>query len=722
MAKQSILLIDPNQRSLSVMEPSLRKFGYEVQCALSQAQAESFIQLSAPDLIVSEVALRDGGAGDEAGVALCRALKANPATADVPFVVVTDREEAKVRALSAGAEIFLLKPVYMGELKSVIEAALQRRQRQGLEQSTGERFFGRLEEMGLFDLLQVIDVSRRSGELSIEHRGQRGQLWFKDGELLDAEMGHLRGVDAIYRLLTWEFGQYEFDFNAPARPKQIKRSVGEVREEGLRRLEQWNQMCDQLPSLDTVFRVDRGAVSDRGEPLTAEMSAILSLFNGRRTTQEVIDAAALSDLASLRALTELYFEGVIHEVREARAPQASTEAAFVEAGAHRGPVELAGATARAVGGVAAVDFGGDRSRAAADEDSGEPFDLLGDLRDLRDAPPPPPAAPSDAEPPPLTADLKDAPYQDDAESQELLADLYASVTGPQVPPPVPSTPQEPLSRETYNTYSDLFGSDYTFDDSEQDFFSQQRPRDTEVPLKPERAPASGAARFGLFLIALIVAAILAIIFRDKVKPIRITQTTSDRAVWYEEGKLSLRAPHYALPELAVDWRIERAEAAAADLGAQLAADLGGAPKGREVNSQEKRRVSGLLKEAQDLYAKGGDVGWGRAAQLADQALELDPNSAHVLLLCGAIYSELGQDETAVKRLERLMRVDAQYGNASINPSYQRGIVYVLLGSAYQNTRQAEKALKLYEEYLRVFPEGNLADDVRKLINTIKRSL
>ena len=35
MAKQSILLIDPHQRSISVMEPSLRKYGYEVKCATS---------------------------------------------------------------------------------------------------------------------------------------------------------------------------------------------------------------------------------------------------------------------------------------------------------------------------------------------------------------------------------------------------------------------------------------------------------------------------------------------------------------------------------------------------------------------------------------------------------------------------------------------------------------------------------------------------------------
>jgi CheY-like chemotaxis protein len=715
MAKQSILLIDPNQRSLSVMEPSLRKFGYEVQCALSRAQAESFIQLSAPDLIVSEVAIADGGAADESGVALCKSLKANPATSDLPFVVVTDREEAKVRALGAGAETFLLKPVYMGELKSVIEAALQRRQRQGLEQSTGERFFGRLEEMGLFDLLQVIDVSRRSGELSIEHRGQRGQLWFKDGELLDAQMGHLSGVDAIYRLLTWEFGQYEFDFNAPARPRQIKRSVGEVREEGLRRLGQWNAMCDQLPSLDTVFRLDRGVLSDRGEPLTAEMSAILSLFNGRRTTQEVIDAASLSDLDSLSALTQLYFEGIINEVREARAQQPMEEAAFIEPSAHRGPIDPvgtpAGATVRAVGGVVSNDF----SLPGADEDGPEPFDLLSALSDEQ------PPALSDAEPPPLTAALQEAPYHDE-ESQELLADLYASVTGTQEPPPVPSAPQGGVSRESYNTYSDLFGGDYAFDESEQDFFGETPPDAAEVPLKPERAPASPAAKFGLFLIAAVIAATIAIIFRDKVNPIKITQTTSDRAVWYEEAKLALRSQHYALPELGVDWRIERAEAAVSNLGAQLAADLGGAPKGRAVSTQEKKRVSGIIKEAQDLYAKGGDSSWGRAAQLIDQALDIDPNSAHALLLAGAIYSELGNDDTAVKRLERLMRVDAQYANTSVSPSYQKGIVYVLLGSAYQNTKQAEKALKLYEEYLRVFPEGNLADDVRKLINTIKRSL
>ena len=311
MAKQSILLIDPHTRSLGVMEPSLRKFGYEVQCATGRRQADDYMELSPPDLIVTEVALEGKGSKDREGVELCKALKANASLSEIPVIFVSDQEEARVECLNAGAETFLLKPVYMGELKTVIEAALKRRQRVSLEHASGDRFFGRLEEMGLLDLLQVIDVSRRSGELQIEHRGQRGSLSFKDGQLLDAQMGHLSGTDAIYRLLTWEFGQYEFDFNAPAKPKRIEKTIAEVKKEGLKRLDKWNQMCGQLPSLDTVLRVDRAAVSDRGEPLTEEMSVLLNLFDGRRTMQEVVDQARLPDLNVLDAMTALYLS-LIH--------------------------------------------------------------------------------------------------------------------------------------------------------------------------------------------------------------------------------------------------------------------------------------------------------------------------------------------------------------------------------------------------------------------------
>ena len=60
--------------------------------------------------------------------------------------------------------------------------------------------------MGLLDLLQVIEVSKRSGCLSIEHKGQSGSLWFQEGVLHDAEMGHL-SEECRQPPLHLEYGQ-----------------------------------------------------------------------------------------------------------------------------------------------------------------------------------------------------------------------------------------------------------------------------------------------------------------------------------------------------------------------------------------------------------------------------------------------------------------------------------------------------------------------------------
>ena len=305
MANQTILLIDPDTRNLSVMEVQLRKHRYNVQTASEISQALQLIRVTPPDLIICEADVKG-----ESGIELCKRLKGEVATSETPFIILSADLSLKVNALETGADDFLAKPVYVGELKDRLEVVLQKRKRLGLEKGQSSRFFGRLEEMDLLYLLQIIDVSRRSGSLKIEHKNQNGALWFEEGELLDAEMGHLKGVDAIYRLLTWSFGQYEFDFNKPTRSRQINNSIAEIKAEGVQRVTQWNSMCEQLPALETILRVDRSALTereDRGEPLNHEMTQVLSVFDGYKTMQEVIDTSRLPDLDILKHLTLLYF-------------------------------------------------------------------------------------------------------------------------------------------------------------------------------------------------------------------------------------------------------------------------------------------------------------------------------------------------------------------------------------------------------------------------------
>jgi len=689
VAKQSILLIDPHQRSLSVMEPSLRKFGYEVQCAMGRPQAESYMKLSPPDLIVTEVALEGRGSQDQEGIALCKALKEDPTFAETPVIFVSDQEEARVLCLNAGAETFLLKPVYMGELKTVIEAALKRRQRVSLEHASGDRFFGRLEEMGLLDLLQVIDVSRRSGELQIEHRGQRGSLSFQDGQLLDAQMGHLTGPEAIYRLLTWEFGQYEFDFNASPKPRRIELSIGQVKEEGLRRLDEWNQMCGQLPSLDTVLRVDRSAISSRGEALSTEMSVLLNLFDGRRTMQEVIDQASLPDLTTLNAMTLLYFEGLVNEVRERVTPR--EDEGFIEASQTPSP------------GAESV---------ARIQTSSEP------LPPPIDEPPPPPP-PVDLDEPPAV-DMPPPPTNvdfGDDDGQELLQDLYASIAGPVPQEPPPPPPPESVEMPSSSDYSTLnvFGEDaYEFDEGEDDFFASLNEGEPEVaPLDQEERTKNKT--FTLILLGVAASLMVAFLMRDKATEIKLSKKTSDVSVWYTDRLANRSTPF--VPDLTDSWEINRAIPVAPE-GQELV--KGGEPlKERKMKGNEKRDFQKFAKEALELYKEGGEENFKRAAILADKALDLNPGSPHVLMLSGTLHIETGANKTAIARLEQLLKINAKYSDTKISSRYEEGALYVLLGSAYQGIKKKQRALELYEQYLRVYPEGNQARDVRNLIGNLR---
>jgi DNA-binding response OmpR family regulator len=126
MANQTILLIDPDTRNLSVMEVQLRKHGYTVQTASEISQALQIIRVTPPDLIICEADVKG-----ESGLELCERLKGEVATSETPFIILSADLGLKVNALETGADDFLAKPVYVGELKDRLEVVLQKKKAAG---------------------------------------------------------------------------------------------------------------------------------------------------------------------------------------------------------------------------------------------------------------------------------------------------------------------------------------------------------------------------------------------------------------------------------------------------------------------------------------------------------------------------------------------------------------------------------------------------------------
>lgn len=324
MAKQQLLLVDADPRSVRVLEVSLKKAGFSVTTAADGLDALAKLELSTPDLILSDTRLPKLD-----GYELVRRLKERADWATIPIVLLTSASsvEDKVRGLELGVEDYLTKPIFVRELVARVNHVLARRAERGDEvrtRATGGRirFAGSLADMAVVDLIQTFEVSRKSGVVHLSNGLHEGKLHFREGKIIDAELGKLRGEEAVYRALVWSEGSFEVEFGPVEREDVIGTPTAGLLMEGMRRVDEWGRLLEQLPSLEAVFEVEHSALAERLNEIPDELNSILRLLDGKRTLVDVIDESPFEDLSTLSTVTKLYFEGLIVLVNGAPEEQA----------------------------------------------------------------------------------------------------------------------------------------------------------------------------------------------------------------------------------------------------------------------------------------------------------------------------------------------------------------------------------------------------------------
>lgn len=120
--KPTILAVDDSPDSLALIS-SLLRGSYRVKVAISGERALAVVDAhEAPDLILLDVAM-PGLDGFE----VCRILKANPATADIPviFLSATSKMADEEKGLGLGAVDYISKPVNPSLLLARIASQLR---------------------------------------------------------------------------------------------------------------------------------------------------------------------------------------------------------------------------------------------------------------------------------------------------------------------------------------------------------------------------------------------------------------------------------------------------------------------------------------------------------------------------------------------------------------------------------------------------------------------
>ncbi len=122
MAEGEVLIVDDNPNNLELLGDVLRGAGYRVRGAADGPQALKIAQARAPDLVLLDLQM-PGMDGYEA----CRRMKADPATRDIPVIVISalDDVDDKVKAFEAGAVDYVTKPFEAPEVLSRVGAHLQ---------------------------------------------------------------------------------------------------------------------------------------------------------------------------------------------------------------------------------------------------------------------------------------------------------------------------------------------------------------------------------------------------------------------------------------------------------------------------------------------------------------------------------------------------------------------------------------------------------------------
>ncbi|HLW83670.1 MAG TPA: response regulator [Candidatus Sulfotelmatobacter sp.] len=230
-----LLLVEDNPMVLGMLQQALSPLAV-VTAASESADALLKAVDDPPDLVVCDYRL-PGMDGRQ----LIEKLKSRPKTANFSAVLMANKADIAERlSPQDAADDYLEKPFFLREAVRRIKRMIDRIALEKMAKTAPSDGVvrGNLAQMNVIDLMQSLEMGRKSCQLTLTKDSDKCEVFFVEGQVKHATYGSLIGDEAVFKVLRWTGGSFELDFEGKTDKETTQLNTQGLLMEGLRLLDE----------------------------------------------------------------------------------------------------------------------------------------------------------------------------------------------------------------------------------------------------------------------------------------------------------------------------------------------------------------------------------------------------------------------------------------------------------------------------------------------------
>jgi hypothetical protein len=162
------------------------------------------------------------------------------------------------------------------------------------------------------DVLTFLCTEKRTGKLQVGLEGKSGEVFIADGKITHAQFEQCFGLQALFFMLAWEKGRYNFTPKDTIDKTTIELEANKVLALLAQRKQEWHRINQDYPlrrnAVLCLLPEARGTIR-----LKKEEWDILARIDGRRSLQEISDELYMAPLDLVKIIYRFREAGLIGE-------------------------------------------------------------------------------------------------------------------------------------------------------------------------------------------------------------------------------------------------------------------------------------------------------------------------------------------------------------------------------------------------------------------------